>query len=195
MPRRSSRNQADSFIKQNLSWIKQQQEKLSSIPRLETDDWVYIFGKKYQKQTEFERNRPIGCYIEGDLLKTNPIDPLSNTKNQEKKTINKFLKSTARHYLLPRTDQLSEKMQLNFGKITLREQKSRWGSCSSEGNLNFNWRLVHFSPEVIDYVIIHELAHLTHMNHSKRFWNLVARFDPEYAKHRGVLHRFGAQLH
>ena len=82
-------------------------------------------------------------------------------------------------------------MDINFNSITLREQKTRWGSCSSKGNLNFNWRLVHYRPEIIDYVIIHELAHRTHMNHSAKFWQLVEKYDPEYRKHRGFLKRHG----
>ena len=85
-------------------------------------------------------------------------------------------------------------MQTSYNKITLRRQKTRWGSCSSKKNLNFNWQLVYFEPKIIDYVIIHELAHLTHMNHSKNFWQLVEKYDPEYKKHVGWLKRNGLNL-
>ncbi len=85
-------------------------------------------------------------------------------------------------------------MNTSINKITLRQQKTRWGSCSSAGNLNFNWRLVHYPPEVIDYVIIHELAHRTHMDHSSSFWQLVARYDPDHLKHRNWLKKHGVSV-
>ena len=66
------------------------------------------------------------------------------------------------------------------GRVTIREQKSRWGSCSGKGNLNFNWKLIMAPPEVLDYVVVHELCHLREFNHSPRFWALVAAQLPDY---------------
>jgi predicted metal-dependent hydrolase len=111
-----------------------------------------------------------------------------------KTVLNRFLKSTASHYIIPRTHQLAEKVGVSIGLISLKQQKTRWGSCSSRGNLNFNWRLVHYQPAIIDYVIVHELAHRLEMNHSAAFWKIVAKYDPEYAKHRGWLKRQGMSL-
>lgn len=71
----------------------------------------------------------------------------------------------------------------NFKRITIRDQKTRWGSCSETGTLSFNWRLMLVPPEVLDYVVVHELCHLTHMNHGKEFWAKVASVDPEYKEH------------
>jgi predicted metal-dependent hydrolase len=195
MPKRMNQDLASEFVLRNQAWIQNQLAKISHVERLEAEGWIYIFGQKYQKLCQYARNRPVGCFIESDTLIINPIDPQVTSKNYQKKEVDRFLKHTAQHYILPRTQQIATKMNVNFGKITLREQSSRWGSCSSAGNLNFNWRLVHFEPKVIDYVIIHELAHRVHMNHSSKFWQLVRNFDPEHALHRGVLKRFGAQLH
>ncbi len=66
------------------------------------------------------------------------------------------------------------------GRVTIREQKSRWGSCSSKGNLNFNWKLIMAPPQALDYVVIHELCHLYEFNHSPRFWALVTGQMPDY---------------
>jgi predicted metal-dependent hydrolase len=69
---------------------------------------------------------------------------------------------------------------VDYAKITVRRQKMRWGSCSSKGNLNFNYRLMLAVPEVIDYVVVHEMCHLLHMNHSKEFWYSVEQILPDY---------------
>jgi predicted metal-dependent hydrolase len=65
-------------------------------------------------------------------------------------------------------------------RISVRDQRSRWGSCSKKGNLNFNYRIVLLPPKVADYIIVHELCHLGEFNHSKRFWGLVAKAVPDY---------------
>ncbi len=83
----------------------------------------------------------------------------------------------------------------SYSRITIRDQKTRWGSCSSTGTLSFNYRLMFAPPRVLDYVVIHELCHLTHMNHSREFWNLVASVMPEYKIHRNWLKEHGRELH
>lgn len=82
----------------------------------------------------------------------------------------------------------------SYTSITIRDQKSRWGSCSSRGTLSFNYRLIFAPPKVLDYVVVHELCHLTHMNHSKDFWNMVAQIMPEYKEHKSWLREHGHEL-
>ncbi|HEX7557121.1 MAG TPA: M48 family metallopeptidase, partial [Leptolinea sp.] len=71
--------------------------------------------------------------------------------------------------------------------ISIRSQRTRWGSCSTRGTLSFNWRLIMAPPEVLDYVVVHELAHLKERNHSKKFWAVVALYCPHYLKYRAWL--------
>lgn len=93
-------------------------------------------------------------------------------------------KERARKIITARVAELNSKPELKFRyrKISIRNQRGRWGSCSSSGNLNFNYKLIFHKPEVMDYVIIHELCHLKEMNHSKRYWALVERACPDYKK-------------
>jgi len=81
-----------------------------------------------------------------------------------------------------------------YHSITIRDQKTRWGSCSSRGTLSFNYRLIFAPPAVLDYVVVHELCHLTHMNHSADFWNKVASVMPDYKQHRKWLKEHGGEL-
>ena len=79
---------------------------------------------------------------------------------------------------------IAERMGLKYNRVSIKKQKSRWGSCSKKGNLNFNLMLAAAPDSVIDYVIIHELAHLAVLDHSPRFWAIVQEADPEYRIHR-----------
>ena len=81
-----------------------------------------------------------------------------------------FFKDYARYYLKQRLDQLSEKFCLPYNHLTIRAQKTRWGSCSSKKNINLNYRLLFIEEELLDYILLHELVHTIHMNHSKAFW-------------------------
>lgn len=82
----------------------------------------------------------------------------------------------------------------SYTSVTIRDQKTRWGSCSSRGTLSFNYRLIFAPPPVLDYVVVHELCHLTHMNHSKEFWSMVGSIMPEYKIHRKWLREHGHEL-
>ncbi len=84
---------------------------------------------------------------------------------------------------------------LTYGPLVLGDTRSRWGSCTAQGRLMFSWRLVMAPPEVLDYVAAHEVAHLREMNHSRAFWNVVARLMPSYQKHRAWLRTNGHSLH
>lgn len=120
-------------------------------------------------------------WIAAHLAALTPIPPLFTQTELE------TLTQQAKAWIPERTAFWAKQMGLSYGRVTIRHQRSCWGSCSGKGNLNFNCLLMLFPREVADYVIIHELCHRVNLNHSKEFWALVAKFDPDYATHRSWL--------
>lgn len=197
-PRWTPQWQIKHFITQNQDWINKQ---LAHLPKPSDKNQVpaavQLFGRLYQLKIKYDHQLPIGLHIFDDFLILNPANPdlIDGQWHQIfQKQLDRFLKKTARAYIFPRTTELAKKMHITYGRISLKEQSSRWGSCSSMGNLNFNWRLVHCPPDVIDYVVIHELSHRQEMNHSRAFWQLVESYDPAYKLHRGWLKRHGGNM-
>jgi len=104
------------------------------------------------------------------------------------------LANKALAYIPQRARYFSRLIGVTYGRITIRNQKSKWGSCSGQGNLNFNCLLMLCPPEVLDYVVVHELCHRKEMNHSPRFWAEVEKIDPNYKAHRKWLKDEGSKL-
>ena len=113
--------------------------------------------------------------------------------NEDPALVNKH-KKYARKIFEARVAYFHQFTRGNFTSITIRDQKTRWGSCSGRGTLSFNWRLILAPPEILDYVVVHELCHLTHMNHSREFWDLVGSVIPDYKVRRKWLKENGHTL-
>ncbi len=149
--------------------------KIESFIR-EKSDWIY---KNYTQM--LERNEATAT----------ALTPL---QKQQTEALKKRFQNAARVHFPKRCAELQKLTGGTYTKITIRNQKTRWGSCSQTGTLSFNYRLMMAPPAVIDYVIIHELCHITHMNHSKSFWNKVASVIPDYAIHKQWLKEHGHEL-
>jgi hypothetical protein len=118
---------------------------------------------------------------------TENITVPAHLTNAEKTLLETHLRKNAKTYLLERTAQISEKMGTKYYRVAVRAQRSRWGSCSRDNNLNFNWKLIFMPLEVIDYIIIHELAHTVHHNHGPHFHALVEKHCPNYKELKKTL--------
>ena len=183
------------FVSSHQGWITENLAKIELKKKefaLQKDTLLY-FGETYALMTNLNAKEKIGVKVDQNN-KQIIVNPVSTTQASIRKSVLRFLEKTLHNYVLDKVERLSKKMNIAVNKITFKRQSTRWGSCSSLGNLNFNWQLVHAPQPVIDYVIVHELAHRQHMDHSPAFWRFVEQFDPEYRLHRGWLKRHGVLL-
>jgi predicted metal-dependent hydrolase len=112
-----------------------------------------------------------------------------------KKHMELFLRTFAKKYLTERSALYAKAMGVAYRRISIRDTSSRWGSCSSTGTISYSYRLVLAEQSIIDYVVIHELSHVTHHHHQQAFWNRVGEFYPEYKAARAWLRKHGHTLH
>ena len=127
-------------------------------------------------------------------LKDCPKVTSKKDKSEYEKRLEAPYRKAAADYIPKRVAYFAELLDVTYGRISIRDQKTRWGSCSSSGNLNFNYRLMLAPPKVLDYVVIHELCHRIEMNHSPKFWKCVESIMPEYRTQRQWLKENGSKL-
>ena len=138
--------------------------------RIKVRDKEHI--RVYKKQND--NGESVLCMVSG----------IENNPNAYRRAAVGWLREYARVELEKRVRIFKEQMQVSVNRISIKEQKTRWGSCSLKGNLNFNWKLVLMPERIMDYVVVHELAHRKQMNHSPAFWREVELILPDYKERR-----------
>jgi len=191
VPRHGSATEAWRFAQRQSAWLERQLQHLSQRPT-SPKEWfagvdILFRGERFKIETDANTIRfgsesiPFACPIADIDLR--PV-------------IERHLRALAEKELRPQTLDFAAQHQLTVRRVTIRSQRSRWGSCSSGGVISLNWRLVQTPPFIRDYIILHELMHLRQMNHSARFWQEVERVCPDYRRAKlwlkenpGLLHR------
>lgn len=181
-------SKAKDIINQKGNWILKKLEEINKNRQIyDEKSEILYFGKKYnivlseshRKTYKFENNN---FHIH---FTNNDIEFINNFALACK---DHFYKTVSTSYIPDRIDFWSKKMNLPFKSIKLRKMKRRWGSCSSKNEITLNTYITKLPEELIEYIIIHELAHIKEKNHSKNFWDLVAVFCPDYKiKHKNTL--------
>lgn len=191
VPNFASHYEIMTFIDLRNEWISKSSTYFEKITRgldpiLIQRGKVLFLGAPYDIQLVNDRL----CYV---ILSENlsRITIHGPNKNKRKKTIIEFYRQHTSRILDERIRVLSSQLNLNFNRISIKNHRSRWGSCSLKKNLNFNVLLSALPSGVIDYVIVHELSHLLELNHSERFWELVRSNCPTYEENRKWLRMYG----
>jgi len=177
-PWRYSLAEAEAVIRHHARWVRRSLAAAHEIqrrrPPLVTGTELPLVDDRLQLQVR--RARPVGVTRRGDLLRV-------HAEGEDPENIRALLegwyRAQARRYLPPRLDAFAARIGLSPRRVTVRAQRTRWGSCSSRGSISLNWRLMLLPSELVDYVLVHELCHLRYMDHSPGFWALVGTLIPD----------------
>jgi predicted metal-dependent hydrolase len=193
VPKQITSVEIKNFIAKNNNWIQKQVKKFQ---KHNSDDWkplfqdgglFFVFGELYTLKIAARSIYPV--------IKHKTIHVGDTVKKSITIQVTQAYKKLAREYFQAKLIEYATITNFTYSDWKLKNNKTNWGSCSSKKNINLNWRLIMAPPEVIDYVIIHELCHLKQMNHSEKFWLLVTQFDPQWKEHSNWLKVNGYLLH
>lgn len=185
IPRGVREREALDFAHSKADWLRQQISKQVAPIRIATGAEVPIEGRMMRIVSGARK----GVHPEGETLQ------VSGAPDRVAPRVQAWLKAQARDRLALASDAYASQLGRSYTRLTIRDTRSRWGSCSAQGGLMYSWRLILCPPDVLDYVAAHEVAHLQEMNHSNAFWAVVAQLKPEYEAPRRWLRENGAGLH
>lgn len=188
----------EQFILSKQDWIKRHLSTLAPpAPPLELKDGAKLLyqGTVFRLIVSLGQRRKVQLNQHANIINV-PImhSHLSVHERSRTKLIN-WYKEVALEQLEKRVSHFSELMQITGSISKVRDYKRRWGSCDHKGQLSFNWRIIMAPPEVLDYVVVHELAHCVEFNHSKRFWAIVESIFPDWKDQRDWLNTYGTRLY
>lgn len=166
----------EKFIQNNSDWIIDHSQKISTKSKISQLKKLTILDKDYQLEFINTQNDSIIILEPEQKIYANISKP---TEMHIKKTFEKKLRPFALKLIKNELRQLSNQFDFEYNNVTVRNQSSRFGSCSSRGNLNFNWQIIFFPIEKFRHILLHELNHLKIKNHSKTFWDQLAIYDPQ----------------
>lgn len=186
IPKRTKWMIAERFVLASRSWIFETQARVDQRQRLLDLGVIDWRGEQFSIVESDDRSGV--CLGQGVIFAGHP------EKYGRRMLVEKWMRGRARSEFESKIDTWGQLMDLMPEKLRVADQRSRWGSCSSRKTLSLNWRLMMAPESVLDYIVIHELAHLKEMNHSSRFWQLVAQFCPEYRQAEKWLKENGPRL-
>ena len=189
VPRGGSRREAEAFVAENQKWIERERQRvgLEHAPaRWYAGSEIFLRGASVPIELAQSADGVVISYGDRRIVTKDAADVRA--------AVEADLRQAARVELIPRLHELASQHGLNAGAVTIRNQRSRWGSCARNGNIALNFRLVQMPPEIRDYVLIHELMHLRQQNHSRRFWRLVAAACPAFRDAERWLRTSGRSL-
>ncbi len=189
VPKGISQKQVVQFVTQHQSWILEQYTKTLQS-HIGDGDIALFQGQQYR--LIYTDTPPRMITLTGQSHEK--TISVGGPEDQAGKRLEKWLKQEARIKLIKACDHYSKLLGVEYNKISIGDMKSRWGSCSSQKILRFNWRLIMAPPQILHYVAAHEVCHLLEMNHSDRFWSHVNSCMPDYYSHRKWLRTSGQNL-
>ena len=187
------------FLQKKRPWIRSKVAEIQLLPPHRTKELVSgesfpYLGRHYRLKVQ--EGHQVGVSLSGGYLKAT-IRPNEQGEHRTLKIqqyLHNWYRNKAQERLKEKTDRYAKQIGVSPAAVSVRNFKSRWGSCDKKGQVVFNWNIIKAPHSVVDYVVVHELCHLIHPNHSKEFWQVVSRFDSNYLEHRQWLKVQGDRL-
>lgn len=184
VPVRFNHNKIPSILEEHKPWITKNlasiQKQLRALPKQVLPHEIYL--PAIDQEWRFH-------YVASDIKTIRiirrpkqEIALFGAIENQDlcKQALAVWAKKLGKKYLPERLKEISKRIDLPYASVAIRGQRSRWGSCSADKDINLNYKLLFLPSELVDHILIHELCHTVHLNHSSKFWRLVAKFDPQW---------------
>lgn len=190
-PNRTTNTAIREFVEKHEAWIERKQAEarslISALPTQFLPGETFLFlGKSYL--LEIVKGQKQALILDGTFKMSESVSGRSEL------VFERWYREQARKILQERVDWYANKHGLPYQGMKITSAKTRWGSCSSNRSLNFSWRLILAPLEQVDYVVVHELVHTVHHNHSRRFWNKVAAIMQNYEEHKKWFRQHGSRL-
>jgi len=199
-PKNVSEEKIKEVVKKKSSWLLQKLDKVAEIKPAPTPlefmsgEKLMYLGRRYRlKVKEYNKKKVKVKFYQGMFIVKEPIN-LDKRREVIRDKIIAWYRQQADHKIKERVDKYKGKIGVDPNMIRVKKQKKRWGSCSSKGNLNFNWKLIMAPMSIVDYLVIHELVHLKHSNHSREFWQTVEAVIGDYEQRQEWLRINGRKL-
>jgi len=190
------------LVEKKRNWIFEKFETFQRLAQIKVErelisgEKLLFRGEDYPlKIIDVEGRIPSVNLKDGQLwVSINRDVPSEKRREIVRKKLEQWYKSKAKELIYERLALFTDKIGVKVNTVRFKNQKTRWGSCSQRGNLNFNWKLVMAPTDIVDYVVVHELCHFIQMNHSKEFWQLVGNQIPDHNERRKWLKENGVKL-
>lgn len=194
LPRRGTKREAIEFLKRNGDWFSKNAAKIQRKPDLlgylRDRPFLSAYGERFSLDFLFSPGKPM-VHCDKELKRVRlSLDSSINLNPQIVSILKQFAKDVVPEYVKV----LARIRQIEVNKITIRNQRRCWGSCSDGRTLSLNWRLVLLPPKLHDYIIFHELAHITHLDHSFKYWDLLQTYDSKTVRHDMQITRLAGSI-
>ncbi len=197
LPQGMSRKHIPGFVAQHADWIQHnlKQLRIHNPTHQETTlpETIHFPACDERWQLEVNTNQRTTTTLRA-YHKTRGLHISGPTPQAQCAALQRWLSERAKHVLVPWLEKVSKEIGLPFNRVSVRAQKTRWGSCSSRKNINLNRALLFAEADTVRYLFIHELCHTVHLNHSPQYWDLVASKEPNYKQHEARLNQLARQL-
>lgn len=188
IPSSFTQEDVDTLLLKKSKWIAKHQKFFGEMSKIQLQrNQLLLYGNRYNYfyDSTYEYKVVVDHDHKTIRAKRNLLDP---------KIQQNWCKDIAKKYLTARVEELSERLNFDYNKLYFRNQKKKWGNCSTEKNISLNWRLIKAPLFAIDYLIVHELVHTANMNHSHKFWTILKSHYPDYKAAINWLDKYGNSL-